>query len=205
MKICKENYPETDFYDTAELMTELGIGECFFTTLNEKGIPTPLVHTCVRPPQSRMDILTDDEIDQIVEDSDLVGKYNREVDRESAYEFLNAKLEDAADERHRQQMEEQQEKARQSRGRREEKSTFEEVLSSPVTRQVSNTIARELMRGLLGVMGVKSTSRRSTRRSSWLWCSIASEIVTQKIACFRIKKTELSDTNPLVKKQMNLK
>ena len=168
INMAAENYPETDFYDTAELMTELGIGECFFTTLNEKGIPTPLVHTCVRPPQSRMDILTDDEIDQIVEDSDLVGKYNREVDRESAYEFLNAKLEDAADERHRQQMEEQQEKARQSRGRREEKSTFEEVLSSPVTRHVSNTIARELMRGLLGVMGVKSTSRRSTRRSSWL-------------------------------------
>ena len=61
-----ENYPETKFYDTAQLLTELGIGECFFTTLNEKGIPTPLVHTYLRAPQSRMDVLSDEEINQII-------------------------------------------------------------------------------------------------------------------------------------------
>ena len=169
IKLASENYPETLYYNTAQLMTELGIGECFFTTLNEKGIPTPLVHTYLRAPQSRMDILTDREIDNIVYNSNLASKYNREVERESAYELLNAKLEDAAEDKHRREMEKQYEKARQSSPSRQEKSTFEKVIGSPATRQIGNTIARELMRGLLGVMGVKSTSRRSTRRSgSWL-------------------------------------
>jgi hypothetical protein len=96
----------------------------------------------------------------------LVSKYNREVDRESAYELLNAKLEDAAEAKHREEMQQQYERARESSPSRREKSTFEQVIDSPATRQIGNTIARELMRGLLGVMGVKSTSRRSTRKSS---------------------------------------
>ncbi len=161
-----ENYPETVFYDTAHLLMELGIGECFFTALNEKGIPTPLVQTYMRAPQSRMDVLTDQELDRIVHSSDLVSKYDQTIDRQSAYELLNAKLEDAAEEKHRTQMERQYKQARQSSPSRREKSTFEEVLSSPTTRQIGNTVARELMRGLLGVMGVRSTARRSTRRSS---------------------------------------
>jgi uncharacterized protein len=165
INMAAENYPETKYYDTAQLLTELGIGECFFTTLNEKGIPTPLVHTFLRAPQSRMDVLTDQEIERIVRSSDLVSKYNREVDRESAYELLNAKLEDASEAKHREEMQKQYERARQTSPSRREKSTFEQVIDSPATRQIGNTIARELMRGLLGVMGVKSTTRRSTRKS----------------------------------------
>ncbi|MBO9573177.1 MAG: DUF853 family protein, partial [Chitinophagaceae bacterium] len=45
IKQASENYPETTFYDVDELMTQLGTGEAFITLLNEKGIPTPLVHT----------------------------------------------------------------------------------------------------------------------------------------------------------------
>ena len=165
-----ENYPETKYYDTAQLLTELGIGECFFTTLNEKGIPTPLVHTYLRAPQSRMDILTDTEIDQIIGSSNLIPKYNREIDRDSAYEILNAKIEDAAEDKHREEMGRQVERGgsdRQNGNGREEKSTFEKVITSTATRQIGNTIAKELVRGLLGVMGVRSTSRRSGRSSGW--------------------------------------
>ena len=164
-----ENYPETKFYNTAQLLTELGIGECFFTTLNENGIPTPLVHTYLRAPESRMDILSDTEIDQITNSSSLVPKYNREVDRESAYEILNSKLEDAAEDKHREEMNRQVERSGSNRPNygREEKSTFEKVIASTATRQIGNTIAKELVRGLLGVMGVKSTSRRSSRSTSW--------------------------------------
>lgn len=169
IKTAAENYPETQFYDTAQLLTELGIGECFFTTLNESGIPTPLVHTYLRAPQSRMDVLTREEIDQITNSSNLISKYNREVDRESAYEILNAKLEDATEDKHREKMNRQVEQAGSGRSNyeRAEKSTFEKVITSTATRQIGNTIAKELVRGLLGVMGVKSTSRRSSRSTSW--------------------------------------
>src|SRR6476620_1144307 len=59
IKQAAENYPETEFYKVDELLTQLGIGEAFVTTLNEKGVPTPLVHVLLAPPRSRMDILTD--------------------------------------------------------------------------------------------------------------------------------------------------
>ena len=74
----------------------MGIGEALVTMLNEKGIPTPLVNVMLAPPRSRMDVLTDQEIDEIVSESKLASKYNKVVDSESAYEILNAKLEAAS-------------------------------------------------------------------------------------------------------------
>ncbi|MFL5772660.1 MAG: helicase HerA-like domain-containing protein, partial [Flavisolibacter sp.] len=82
IKQAAENYPETSFYDVDEMLTQLGIGEAFVTMLNEKGIPTPLVHTMLRPPQSRMDILTDSEVKSITDKSALASKYNQIIDTE---------------------------------------------------------------------------------------------------------------------------
>ena len=89
-----ENYPETPFYKTDDLITNLGTGEALVTVLNEKGIPTPLVHCMLRPPRSRMDILTEDEIDALVRNSSIAARYNEVIDSRSAYEMLNEKLED---------------------------------------------------------------------------------------------------------------
>lgn len=169
IKLAAENYPLTEFYDVDQLLTELGIGEALITALNEKGIPTPLVHTLLRAPQSRMDVLTDEEIDGIVQRSKLVKKYNKEIDRESAYEVLQAKIEAAQEEENQQVLEQQQEKARKV-SRRREKSTMEKLLNNTTTRQIGRTLARELTRGLLGALGIKTTRRRSSSRrkkSSW--------------------------------------
>src|SRR5438045_1151821 len=95
IKQTAENYPETEFYKTEDLITQLGIGEALITMLNEKGIPTPLVHTMLFPPRSRMDILTEAEIDNIVAHSKLVAKYNQSIDSVSAYEILTGKLQQA--------------------------------------------------------------------------------------------------------------
>lgn len=95
IKMTAENYPLSDYYKTYEVLTQLGIGEAFVTALNEKGIPTPLAATMMRAPMSRMDILTPTEIDQSIAKSKLARKYNEVVDRESAYEILNRKIEDA--------------------------------------------------------------------------------------------------------------
>ena len=96
IKQAAENYPETEFYKTEDLLTQMGIGEALVTLLNEKGIPTPLVHTMLCPPKSRMNILSEAEINAVVSNSKLVPKYNREINNESAYEILNEKLEVAA-------------------------------------------------------------------------------------------------------------
>ncbi|MBV5337802.1 MAG: DUF853 family protein, partial [Deltaproteobacteria bacterium] len=76
IKQVAENYPLTDFYTVDQTLTELGIGEAFITLLNEKGIPTPLVHCLLCPPRSRMDVITEDEMDHLLSQSDLVNKYN---------------------------------------------------------------------------------------------------------------------------------
>jgi hypothetical protein len=88
-----ENYPESEFYNVPDLLTSLGMGEALITALDEKGRPTPLAATLLRSPMSRMDILTPQEIDAIINASKLVPYYNREIDRESAFEMLTAKLE----------------------------------------------------------------------------------------------------------------
>jgi DNA helicase HerA-like ATPase len=92
IKLAAENYPTSEYYDTKEVLTQLGIGEAFVSVLNEKGIPTPLARTMLRAPMSRMDILTDKELKQVINNSRLFYKYNENLDRESAYELLNSKI-----------------------------------------------------------------------------------------------------------------
>ena len=92
IKLAAENYPDSKYYDTKDVLTQLGIGEAFVSVLNEKGIPTPLARTMLRAPMSRMDVLTDKELKQVIGNSRLMHKYNQELDRESAYELLNSKI-----------------------------------------------------------------------------------------------------------------
>lgn len=92
IKLVSENYPDTEFYKTETLLTELGIGEALVTALNEKGMPTPLSQTKIAPPESRMDTISEVEMNAIVSSSHLAQKYNQVIDRESAYEKLNSKI-----------------------------------------------------------------------------------------------------------------
>lgn len=92
IKLTAENYPMSEYYKTDEVLTSMGIGEALVSALNEKGIPTPLAHTLLRAPMSRMDILDDGEISDLLKQSTLIHKYAKTVDRESAYEILTEKI-----------------------------------------------------------------------------------------------------------------
>lgn len=156
IKLTAQNYPETVFYKVDELLTSLGIGEALITMLNEKGIPTPLAHTMLISPRSRMDILSEAEIDSIVNQSRLAAKYNPVIDSDSAYEMLNRKLEAAAE---KQASAAEPAKTRSS-SKRQEKSTLEKILNSTTTRQVARTFTSSLVRGLLGSLGLGGKSSR---------------------------------------------
>lgn len=157
IKQAAENFPETDFYETDELLTQMGIGEAFVTLLNEKGIPTPLVHTMLCPPESRMDVLTDDETEALISKSKLAKKYNEVVDSESAYEILTKKLEAAAEE-----AEEEKEKIEEEKQDKKE-AKEESFFDNPIVKQVGRTAASVITRGLLGALGLGG---RSSRRKS---------------------------------------
>lgn len=160
IKQTAENYPETLFYKTDELITQLGIGEALVTMLNEKGIPTPLVQVMLAPPRSRMDILSNVEIDAIVAASKLAAKYNRIVDSESAYEILTAKLEEAA-----QKTAAQAEEKKDAKQTKNAAKKDENFLDNPIVKSVGRTAANIITRSLLGALGLGGRSRKT---KSWL-------------------------------------
>lgn len=156
IKQTAENYPETDFYKTEDLITQLGTGEALVTILNEKGIPTPLVHCMIRPPQSRMDILSDMEIDALVSKSKIAAKYNQVIDNVSAYEILTEKLEEAS---------KKEEEQKQTEKKEEKKTTTKKektVFDDPTIRSMTRTAGNTIIRSLLGVLGLGGRSRRKS-------------------------------------------
>jgi len=155
IKQTAENYPETSFYKTEDLITQLGIGEALITILNEKGIPTPLVHCMIRPPQSRMDILTEAEIDTIVSQSKIAEKYNQVIDSQSAYEILTDKLKQASERE--EEIKQQDRKETNTPSAKKEKGFFDDPVVKSMTRTAGNTIVRSL----LGVLGLSGRRRRN--------------------------------------------
>ncbi|MBR9855666.1 MAG: DUF853 family protein [Algicola sp.] len=141
IKLTAQNYPISEFYDTAEVLTSLGTGEALVSALDEKGRPTPLAATMMRAPMSRMDVLTDSEINEVLNASKLIKKYNEEIDRESAYEILNEKIEKA-------EKEAEKEKEITQTSRRST-STRRSNRMNPVVKVLTSAT---FIRGVLGVL-----------------------------------------------------
>ena len=160
IKQTSENYPETTYYKTEDLITQLGIGEALVTMLNEKGIPTPLAHTMLCAPRSRMDILTDGEIDAINGKSKLVAKYGKAIDSESAYEILTAKLQEAAEKT------QQEDNDTNKKTTKEQPSTLQKIANSTVVKSIERTAGNTIVRSLLGALGLGGRSR-STKSKGW--------------------------------------
>jgi len=139
IKLTAENYPDSEFYDTKEVLTSLGIGEALISALDEKGRPTPLAATMLRAPMSRMDVLTEKELKETLGKSKLIKKYNEDIDRESAYEILNEKIEKA-------EKEAEKEKAKPTARKT---STRKSTRMNPVVKVLTSAT---FIRGVLGVL-----------------------------------------------------
>ncbi len=145
-----KTFPSSDYYEMEKQFTQLGTGQAFITVLNEKGIPTETVVTHLAPPASVMGPLSNDAYQQLLNNSDLYRKYKDAVNPQSAFELLDQRMREQADAK---------ENTSKPLSTSKEKSTFDQVLSSPVAKQVG----RELIRGVFGVLfGTKV--RRTTRR-----------------------------------------
>jgi hypothetical protein len=150
IKLTAENFPISDYYKTDEVLTSLGIGEALVTALSEKGVPTPLAATMMRAPMSRMDILSDQEIDSINRASDLVRKYNETIDRESAFEILTGKINDIQKQAADQAAQAEYEKQRQKEwGQTRPSAGSGNILKNPVVKVLTSAT---FIRGVLGIM-----------------------------------------------------
>ncbi len=161
LKETIKTFPKSEFYDLEKQFTQLGIGQALITVLNEKGIPTETVVTHLAPPASRMGSLTPEEYKALLDSSDFYKKYKETIDPRSAFEILNERMQAVKQEQEQATAQTQATKAT-PRSAKAEKSTFEEVLSSPITRQVG----KELVRGVFGML-FGSAPRRTYSRRRW--------------------------------------
>jgi hypothetical protein len=158
LKETIKTFPKSEFYDLEKQFTQLGIGQAFVTVLNEKGIPTETVVTHLCPPASFMGPLTESEYKSHLDQSEFFKKYKDAVDPTSAFELLNERIQAT-------QETQSESKAVSNSGAsrsKQEKSTFEQVLASPITKQVG----KEIVRGVFGMLFGTQPRRRSSR-SRW--------------------------------------
>ena len=96
VKSAAETFRVNPKVNVATAITELGVGEALVSFLDEKGIPTPVERAFVCPPQSRIGPASDAERAAIINSSNLRGFYEKQVDRESAYEILKKRATETA-------------------------------------------------------------------------------------------------------------
>jgi DNA helicase HerA-like ATPase len=134
--------------DAERVITELGVGEALVSTLDSDGRPGIVERTLICPPRSRIGPLSAAEREQVIRESVLFGVFDREVDRESAYEILKSRAESAAAEAARQAPEETS--GRRTASRRQ--SPIEAMIKS-AARAIGSQLGRQLIRGVLGSLG----------------------------------------------------
>ncbi|KTD61075.1 helicase HerA-like domain-containing protein [Legionella shakespearei] len=144
MKLVAQNFPSSTHYDTEQLLTALGIGEALVSSLDGKGQPTPLVQCMVRAPESRMGILTDQELAQIVASSTLYPRYGKRQDRQSAKDILAA-----------QKTTTQEEPKTTAKASKEDDSIVTTVAKSSLFRQIVRQLVRDMTRALMTALGIK--------------------------------------------------
>jgi DNA helicase HerA-like ATPase len=167
LRMAAETFRTNPRFDTADTIIELGTGEALVSTLQKKGMPSMVEQTLIRPPSSQLGPITKAERDAILKNSHVSGIYEAAVDRESAFEILTKRSDEAAKEAAR--VEEQEDKleteeksrklARRYDGRSSGKTTRKRssrgdsvgtAFAKSFARQLGSKAGQTLIRGVLG-------------------------------------------------------
>ena len=170
LKLAAETYRDNPAFDTAEAIQEVGTGEAVTSMLDPKGIPQMVERTLIRPPSSQLGPLTDAERKAVLFGSDMSGKYDERLDRDSAAEMLAKRAEAAAKEAEEAEareaeLEEKEREFKQARrydgGKTTSRSSsrsrstsrnegFGGALAKVVIKELKGTTGRRIVRGILG-------------------------------------------------------
>ncbi|MCB1866678.1 MAG: DUF853 family protein [Chromatiales bacterium] len=151
VRAAAQTFRANPAFDAEQAITQLGVGEALVSTLEKKGVPSIVQRTLIRPPSGRLGPITAEERSKQIKTGPVAGRYEREVDRESAYEILTARAEAArkaaaeAEARAREEAEE-----RKSTGRSSNRQGVWETMAKSVARAVGTRLGRDLLRGVLG-------------------------------------------------------
>ncbi|OLS64899.1 helicase HerA-like domain-containing protein [Pseudomonas putida] len=146
LRAVADGFRPNPAFDTLAVLTELGIGEALVGTLQDKGTPEMVQRVLIAPPQSRIGPLSEAERAALVSGSPLAGRYDKPIDRESAYEILMARKGEtpvAAGKA------EKDEDSLAGKAGDFLQSAAGQAIKSAV-RQAANQFGRQLVRGLMG-------------------------------------------------------
>lgn len=167
VKAAANTFRQNPAFDAADVIKELGVGEALTSFLDAKGRPGIVERTLIRPPTSRLGPATASERKKVMDASPVAGRYEKEVDRESAFEILQARADKAAAaaeaaekaeaEARRKALEaKEREKAERAANRGRKRSSRSdsviETVAKSAARSVARSLGRELVRGLLGML-----------------------------------------------------
>ncbi len=162
VKVAAETFRPNPAFSTEEVITQLGIGEALVSVLEEKGVPSMVGRTMIRPPSAQVGPISLAERDSIIANSPVGGLYDTVIDRESAFEVLERRTRDRQLDDERAQYEAQRqaeadrlakERERAERAaapRRSTRQTPVEAATNSFARTIATTLGRELVRGILG-------------------------------------------------------
>ncbi len=154
IKTVAETFRQNPEIDAEEVITQLGLGEALVSILDESGTPTPVERILIRPPESRIGPLTEEERKEVIDRSPMKGRYDESIDRESAFELLKQRTEEiakqeAAEKRRLEEEKAQAKKEKKKSSGRKRQGIGETMLKS-VARTVGTTLGRKIIRGVLG-------------------------------------------------------
>jgi DNA helicase HerA-like ATPase len=158
VRAAADSFRPNPEFSTEEVITQMGVGEALVSVLEDKGIPSIVGRTLIRPPSGKVGPLTPEERRALIVSSPVAGQYDTVIDRESAFEVLqkkaNAAQEEAARQKHAEMAEKQREaQARAERApapRRSTRASPVEAAMTSMARSVATSLGRALVRGILG-------------------------------------------------------
>ena len=154
VRTVAESFRPNPQLDTAAVITELGVGEALVSTLDAKGRPGVVERVLIRPPQSKIGPLPPQERERIMARSPMKGRYEAALDRDSAFERLQARTREAL-EAAREEMPEKKSAAGDGGGLdwlggSSRRQGVAEALVKSTVRTIGSQLGRQIIRGVLG-------------------------------------------------------
>ena len=157
VKAAAQTFRPNPKFNAYDAITKLGVGHALVSTLQEKGVPSIVQQTMIRPPSSRMGPITAKERHEILAKSPLLGRYDKRFDRVSAHELLEERAKRAelnASRKAEEAMSKEVEKARHEKSepktRRSNRQGVGEAMFKSLVRSIGSGIGRKIVRGILG-------------------------------------------------------
>lgn len=164
VRVAAETFRPNPAFDTAEVITQLGVGEALVSTLQSKGVPSVVGRTMMRPPSSRLGPILSDERRDVIVHSPVAGLYDQAIDRESAFEVLQTRAKARLREEERQRGQEEREREETGRMRRSRTGYRDDYRDDRPTRRSRTTRRRRSSRQTASEAAIKTLARTMARQ-----------------------------------------